>query len=97
MKVIPAARLIRKVGMKGAIAPPMRALMPSIKAKARSAPMKTDRGLCLALRLTTAICVLSPNSAIATMTNEDRRGSKSNVSLAFVDFCLWQKTCKRSI
>jgi hypothetical protein len=57
--------------------PPISALTPSIRAKARRAPMKTDRGLCSALRATTAIWVLSPNSASATMANDDSRGARS--------------------
>jgi hypothetical protein len=78
MNAMPATRLIQNVGTKGAIAPPINAQTPSIKANANMAPTKTDLGLCLALRLMIAICVLSPNSANATIANEDNRGSKSN-------------------
>ncbi len=75
---IPATNPIQNAGIKGAIAPPINALIPSTSAKARRAPRKTALGLCFALRLTTAICVLSPNSARATIANVDKRGSKSN-------------------
>ena len=75
---MPATKSIQKLGTKGAIAPPINALTPPTKANAKRAPMKTDLGLCLAHRLTTAICVLSPNSAIATIANVDSIGSRSN-------------------
>src|SRR5208337_1054459 len=78
MNAMPATRLIQNAGTKGAIAPPINAQTPSIKANANMAPKKTDLGLCLALRLIIATCVLSPNSASATIANEDSRGSKSN-------------------
>ncbi len=77
-KEIPATNPIQNDGIKGAIAPPINALIPSTNAKARRAPTKTDRGLYLAPRSMTAICVLSPNSASATMAAVDRNGSKSN-------------------
>ena len=77
MNEMPATKPTQNAETKGAIKPPTDALTPSTRASARRAPIKTDLGLCLALKLMTAICVLSPNSESETIANDDNKGAKS--------------------
>jgi hypothetical protein len=77
MNEMPATKPIQNAEMKGAIAPPTSVLTPPTRASAKRAPTKTDLSLCLVLKVTSAIWVLSPNSASETTANVDKTGAKS--------------------
>lgn len=60
---------------RGNMSPTVTAI-PLSSEKASIAPEKTDKALNLEDKVITAICVLSPNSAIVTSANDAARAAK---------------------
>ncbi len=67
---------IQNVGNTSVNASPITTAIPVVSRKANMAPAKTERALNREDKVMTAICVLSPNSATATSTNDATSGAK---------------------
>jgi hypothetical protein len=68
---------IQNVGNRRVNAFPIATAIPVISKKANIAPEKTEKALNREDKVITAICVLSPNSATVTSTNDATSGVKS--------------------
>ncbi len=75
-KITAATKRIHDVGKTRVKAPPIATAMPAVSKKANKAPERTDIALKREDNVMTAICVLSPNSAIVTSTNDATIGVK---------------------
>jgi len=75
-KIIAAVRRIQKMGKISPKALPIATAIPVVNRKASMAPTKTEKALNREHNVITAICVLSPNSAITTSANDARSGVK---------------------
>jgi len=75
-KMVAAMIRIQNVGNTSVNASPITTAMPAVSKKASMAPENTASALKREDKVMTAIWVLSPNSAIATSTNDATRGVK---------------------
>lgn len=67
---------IQNVGNTRVNASPIATAIPAVNKKANMAPEKTEKTLNREDKVMTAICVLSPNSATVTSTNDAISGVK---------------------
>jgi hypothetical protein len=76
MNKSPETKFIKSIGIKIDITLPIRILTPSIKINPKKEPKNTEIDRYFDDRIMVEIWVLSPNSAIATIKNDEIRASE---------------------